>query len=397
MVSIFNPQLDVFRIGLVINPVAGLGGPAGLKGSDDPHTAEIAAQRGVVSHVQDRVLTVFENLHRLGSADEPTPESRVQFVVKTASGAMGAEVLSKSGTAHQVLYQAPQQTTAQDTVNAATALKEDGIDLLLFAGGDGTARDICRAIGEHTPVLGIPAGVKMHSGVFAVTPESVVSIVRSLLSGRLVSARPGEVRDIDEAALARGQLKARYFGELLIPDDQLLVQKVKCSGLPDDEVLLADLAAYVAELTEEDEEALWILGPGGTLREIKSQIGIEDPTLLGVDLWYRGECVVKDAYEDQVLDWATRCSKSHLLLSVIGGQGVVLGRGNQQISPRVIDAVGLRNLQFVATQQKLRALEGRPLQVDTGSSELDQQLQGYHKIICGYEDAVLYPVGIQVP
>lgn len=370
------------RLGLLVNPFAGLGGAAGLKGSDHPDTQVIARQRGVESKVAERVRLVFEQLS----------DNTAQFHVLTASGAMGAQVLEGlASLSCDIVYTAPQQSTGEDTVKAAKAIRDAGVDLILFAGGDGTARDMYRALGEQTPVLGIPAGVKMHSGVFAVTPVAAASVVRSLLAARLVSAQLAEVRDIDEQAFAEGRVKAKYFGEMLVPDDQLLVQKVKCAGLPDDALMLEELAAYMAELCQ--EEALWILGPGGTLREIKRHLGIESPTLLGVDLWYQGECVLRDAYEEQIFEWVERCHDARLVLSIIGGQGIVLGRGNQQISPRVIEAVGADKLQFVATQEKLRALNHRALQVDSGSPELDRRLRGYHRVICGYEDAVLYPVG----
>ncbi|TNC82613.1 MAG: ATP-NAD kinase [Oleiphilus sp.] len=382
------PDFPVFRLGLVINPLAGLGGAAGLKGSDHPDTAEIARQRGVVSRVAERVVQVFQAL-----ADKTS-----DFQVLTASGTMGSHVLEQvGGVPFESVYHPSEQTTAEDTCRAARAIRDAGVDLILFAGGDGTARDIYRALGDQTPVLGIPAGVKMHSGVFAVTPEAAASVVHSLLSARLVSARPAEVRDIDEEAFANGRVMARYYGEMLVPDDQLLVQKVKCAGLPDDALMLEELAVYMAELCEQ-EDALWVLGPGGTLREIKLHLGIESPTLLGVDLWYRGECVLHDAYEAQIFEWLETCTNARLVLSIIGGQGIVLGRGNQQISPRVIETIGLDKVQFVATQEKLRALNHRALQVDSGSAELDKRLQGYHRIICGYEDAVLYPVGlVQAP
>lgn len=374
-----------FRLGILINPVAGIGGPAGLKGSDATETQRIATERGVESKVHERVCEVLTLLK----------EQSGQIELLLPSAQMGESALpNKHAFSFSIVYTSPNTTTSNDTVLAAKALCESGLDLLLFAGGDGTARDVFSAIGASQLTLGIPAGVKMHSGVFAVTPRAVASVVSSLLSARLVSASLHEVRDIDEAAFAKGQVKTRFFGEMLVPDDQLLVQQVKCSGLSDDALMLEELAAYIAELTE--DASLWILGSGGTLKTIKTQVGLTSPTLLGVDLWYQGECVASDAHEAQVYEWLERCPNAKLVLSVIGGQGIVLGRGNQQISPRVINSVGIDNLMLVSTQKKLQALDGRPLMVDSGCPELDARLSGYHRILCGYEDVVLYRIGLPI-
>ena len=211
------------------------------------------------------------------------------------------------------------------------------------------------------------------------------------MNHRLVSARMAEVRDIDEDAFSQGRVKTRYFGEMQIPDDQLLVQAVKCSGLLDDEIMLDELSAYISETIDYDE-TLYILGSGGTLKHLKSALGIAKPTLLGVDVWYKGELLHHDTHEQQLFELVQKYKKVQILLSVIGGQGIVLGRGNQQISARVIEAVGVDALQFISTQTKLLALNGRPLSVDSGSDDLNKRLSGFHKIICGYEDFVLYEI-----
>ena len=371
-----------FRLGLVVNPLAGLGGPAGLKGSDHIDTAEIAAQRGVQSKVAERVSVML--LALVGS------EQRVHII--TASGAMGASTCDgfADNISYQSVYDAPTKTRSVDTCNATKNIVEQNVDLLVFAGGDGTARDIYDVVGESQTVLGLPAGVKMHSGVFAVTPKAMVSVITSMVERKLVAARMAEVRDIDERAFSEGRVKTQYFGEMMIPDDQLLVQCVKCSGLIDDELLLDELVAYLVE--ELDEDFLYILGSGGTLKALKDAMAIEEPTLLGVDVWYQGELLVRDAHESALFELIQHYPKVRIILSVIGGQGVILGRGNQQVSPRIIEYAGLENLQFVSTQNKIKALQGRPLRVDSGSDELDRKLAGFHKIICGYEDALLYEI-----
>ncbi len=369
-----------FKLALIINPVAGLGGPAGLKGSDAPDTVYKARERGVHSRVAERVGDVLRGLNDLPHHIE----------ILTASGGMGAALCQQEGISHTVHYQAGELTCAADTVAAAQALLAQQPDLLVFAGGDGTARDICRAVQTRLPVLGIPAGVKMHSGVFCVTPRALVSVVDSLLARKLVALTHAEVRDIDEAAFARGEVRTRHYGELLVPDDQLLVQRVKCSGLPDDTLMLDEIAAYLTEELRDD--TLYVLGSGGTLMHIKQCLGVSNPTLLGVDLWYQGQTLANDVYESQLYDLLRTYPKSRILLSIIGGQGVVLGRGNQQISPRILRQVGVANIQFIATQEKIKALNGAPLRVDSGDDNLDRALSGFHRILCGYEDELLYEI-----
>jgi predicted polyphosphate/ATP-dependent NAD kinase len=383
--------LSNFTFGLVLNPLAGLGGPAGLKGSDALTTKSVAAERGVKAKAADRLRAVLLGIKAL---QEKSLIGSVKFVC--ASGVMGENLCSEFKETFEidVVYQAPDHTQAQDTRAAAEQIMKHSVDVLLFVGGDGTARDIYSVVGEEQCVLGIPAGVKMHSGVFAVTPKAVVSVIESMANHRLVAARMAEVRDIDEEAFAQGKVKTRHYGEMMIPDDQLLVQSVKCSGMLDDELMLEELCSFIYEELEDD--TLYILGSGGTLKQLKHTLGIEEPTLLGVDVCFfdgqKVELLLRDAHEQQIFDLMSQYPKAKIILSIIGGQGIVLGRGNQQISPRVIRQAGLANLQFISTQEKVRALNGRALHVDSGSDELDKELSGYHKIICGYDDAILYEI-----
>ncbi|KZY72247.1 hypothetical protein A3737_28590 [Oleiphilus sp. HI0065] len=230
----------------------------------------------------------------------------------------------------------------------------------------------------------------MHSGVFAITPQAALSVVTSMLSRKLVAVRQAEVRDIDERSFKEGRVITKHFGELMVPDDQLLVQSVKCSGLPDDEMALHEISAFIVETLEED--TLYLLGSGGSLKHIKEELGIDQPTLLGVDAWANDALVGRDLNEPDILELIERYDNVRILLSIIGGQGIVLGRGNQQLSARVLERVGAQNLQFIGTQERLHALQGKPLRVDSGSDELNHALAGYQKILCGYDDFVLYEV-----
>ncbi|KZX81681.1 hypothetical protein A3715_06670 [Oleiphilus sp. HI0009] len=372
-----------FTVALVINPVAGLGGPSGFKGSDAVDTAERARALGITSAIPGKIQQIIEGLS--DSLDQ------IEFLIP--SGTMGEDYFTQLDHAklmYKVVYSAPSETTAQHTQEAVNILSSFSPDLLLFAGGDGTARDVCASINNEQVCLGIPSGVKMHSGVFAITPQAVVSIIKSMLARKLVAVTEAEVRDIDERSFQEGRVVTKHFGELLVPDDQLLVQCVKCSGLPDDQLSLDDIAAFVSETLEDD--VLYLFGSGGSLRHIKEFVGIDEPTLLGVDAWYNGECIAKDANEPVLIDLLGNYPKAKLFLSVIGGQGVVLGRGNQQLSVRVLRMLGITNIQFVGTQEKLHALEGKALQVDSGDDALNQEISGYRPILCGYHDYVLYDI-----
>jgi predicted polyphosphate/ATP-dependent NAD kinase len=382
MSSFSHNKESTFRLGLVINPYAGVGGPSALKGSDHKDSLKIALDRGVEPKANQRVIEMLSALQT----------NLTEIHIITASGSMGGSACQGFSLASiNIVFDTPEHTTASDTQSAVQLINHEHVDLLVFVGGDGTARDVFSMIGDKQTVLGLPAGVKMHSAVFAVTPKAVASVIDSMINHRLVAARMAEVRDIDEEAFSQGLVKTRYFGEMQIPDDQLLVQSVKCSGLLDDEIMLDELCAYVAETIDYDD-TLYILGSGGTLKHLKSTLGIAEPTLLGVDVWYKGNVLHHDAHEQQLFDLVRTHNKVQITLSVIGGQGIVLGRGNQQISARLINAVGVDSLQFISTQTKLLALNGKPLSVDSGSDELNKRLSGFHKIICGYEDFVLYEI-----
>ena len=371
-----------FRLGLIVNPLAGIGGAVGLKGSDGAAIVAEARARGAEPRAHARAVRALRVLAPLGE----------RIRVHAGAGAMGEDAAREAGFAVERAGGAiPPQTSAAHTVAVARALAALPVDLLLFAGGDGTARDICGAIGTAVPALGIPAGVKMHSGVYAVSPEAAGEIVAQLVAGTLVRVAPGEVRDLDEEAFRAGRLSARHFGELLVPEESRYVQHVKQGGAIADESAVADIAAEVTESIEPGR--LYILGPGTTTFAIKQALGIEG-TLLGVDVVRDGECLARDAAEEQLLALlAAHAGPAAIVVTAIGGQGHVFGRGNQQISARVIRAVGIANITIVATRHKIAALDGRALLADTNDADLDRALHRYLRVVTGYREAILYPVG----
>jgi len=262
--------------------------------------------------------------------------------------------------------------------------------LLLFAGGDGTARDICAVIEERLPVLGIPAGVKIHSGVYAITPRAAGEVVAMLLEGRMMDIKESAVMDIDENALRDGVVRARRYGDMLVPQEGRFIQSVKSGGKEVEELVLADIAAEVADHMEDD--VLYIVGSGTTCQAVMDHLGLPN-TLLGIDAVLNRELIGSDLGESELLALLEQHPNARAVITIIGGQGHILGRGNQQLSPRVLRRVGRENLIVIATKSKIKALDGRPLLVDTGDEGLNHELEGYIRVITGYRDAIMYAVG----
>ncbi len=378
----------VFTLGLIINPLAGLGGSLALKGSDGlaDLRPESLPEPGQLSRAEQRCLRCLQRIQRAVSG-----ASQVVNVLGF-SGAM-AERVSRAAKLDFVAVGSPanvQLSTPEDSQAAAVALKKAGVDLLLFVGGDGTARDIVQAVGESLPVLGVPAGVKMHSGVYAVSPEAAAEIVLALINGRLVDIAEQEVRDIDEAAFRQGRVTTRHYGQLQVPALGGFLQRVKDSGREVEELAVAEIADEVIETMEDG--CLYLVGPGSTTAGLMQQLGLEntllgfdlikDQTLLGSDLSAQAIKEALDAHQGDV----------KVLVTAIGGQGHILGRGNQQLTPELIKRIGRDNFLLLATKTKLSRLEGRPLLVDSNDPELDREWTGYMTVITGYRDQVMYRV-----
>lgn len=365
----------MFRLGLIINPIAGMGGAVALKGTDA--MAERARQLGAVPLAGERARAALGELVGLP----------LQLV--TVAGEMGEHLARELGFACEVLWRpASAETSAEDTRAAAQAMCAAGVDLLLFAGGDGTARDLCAAVGAGVHVLGIPAGCKIHSGVYAVTPQAAGRLVARMVRGELLSLCEGEVMDIDEVAFRAGRVRTRHYGELLVPQDLRFVQAVKLAGREHASLVLPDIAAEVVSRMEPD--TLYLMGSGSTVAACMDELGLEN-TLLGVDLVENGRLIGQDLRADEILERIAG-RPCRLVITPIGGQGHLFGRGNQQLSPAVIRHIGPEQIMVVATKAKLAALAGRALLVDTGDEALDLALEGYRRIITGWRDQVIYPV-----
>ena len=364
------------RLGLIVNPVAGIGGRVGLKGSDGAEIQKKALELGAVPQSLNRAIQALERIKSMKGA----------FEVITYPGEMGEDAARECGFEPTVIGSIKQgETTPEDTRNAAQEMVRLKVNLLLFAGGDGTARDIYNAVGEGIPVLGIPAGVKIHSAVFATSPRSAGDLAELYLQERVSSLREAEVMDVDEEAFRQGIVSAKLYGYLKIPFRRRLVQSLKIASKPGEKASLEAIACEVVDRMGDD--CLYIIGPGSTTRAITSKLGL-NKTLVGVDVVFKGKLLATDVSESQLLN-LLEGRDAKIIVTPIGGQGYIFGRGNQQISPEVIKRVGKDNIIVVSTTEKINSLGGRPLWVDTGDRAVDRMLSGYMRVVTGYNEQVV--------
>ena len=387
----------MFKLGLIINPVAGVGGSVALKGSDGMAIHALAL--GAEPKANIRTQTALKVL-------QPYQD---EITVYTVNNLMGEQAAKALGFHVNLVYKTDSDNTqAEDTEQAVAALLAEQVDIILFAGGDGTARNIAKVVTEHanqrkqaqTPVLGIPAGCKIHSGVYAITPIAAGRVVELMITKQLVTLTTGDIMDIDESLFRQGVVKAKRFGEVQIPSELRYVQAVKSGGKESDELVLHDISEDVIDKMNEADESLFIIGSGSTTAFLMTELNLEN-TLLGVDLVQHNTLIASDVTEEQLWEQMIQAQKNqqsvHLIITLIGGQGHLFGRGNQQLSPRIIRTIieqrgGKENITIIATKAKLTALENRALVSDTGDSMLDQNLSGFMPVTTGYRDQVLYPV-----
>ena len=351
-------------IGFIINPIAGMGGRVALKGTDGV-VAE-AIRRGSKPMSSQIALRFLSSLN-----------CKPHFM--TVSGDMGANSLRKAGFDFSVVYSAGKPTSADDTKNAVRAMIEKGAKLIVFTGGDGTARDVVSADERGVPVLGIPSGVKMFSSCFALDPESAARILCEYMKGSAVF-RDSEILDIDEAAYRRGKLEIKLYASARTPYIAGYVQNSKEESFGGDEESAKDeIAEYILDIMEDG--ALYILGPGTTTMRIAEKMG-EEKTPLGVDAYFNGKIVLRDAGEKELRSALLKYGKAKIIVSPIGSQGFIFGRGNQQISADIIRKAGKDSIIVVATPQKMEATP--ELHIYTGDRELDKMFRGYVRVITGY-------------
>lgn len=364
-----------------------MGGAVGLKGTDG--LVQEAIARGAKPLAAERAKACLKLMATAKGTAEDFSENFPSLHFLTASGEMGESILVELGIDYSVVYVAPEESRAEDTKAACKAFLSEGVDLVLFCGGDGTARDVSSVV-QQVPILGIPAGVKMHSGVFAISPEAAAELALGYSRGEL-NARETEVVDVDEELYRSGELQTRLHATAKTPYKPILVQERKRIYASTDEGGFKDQIALFAREFMRDGSA-YVLGAGTTTARIAEIMGLEK-TLLGVDVIQNEKLVIKDASEKDLLDLLDRMNDGtksvKIIVSPIGAQGFILGRGSQQISAevlrRMLSRSGVDSLIIVSTPHKLAEL--KQLLVDTGSPELDKVVAGKRLVVTGYRMA----------
>ncbi len=374
-------------IGLLVNPIAGMGGRVGLKGTDG--VVEEALERGADPVAPGRALEFLEAFR-----ENLWSNSSDDIEVWACPGKMGGDMISEVGIDHNTIdIQIPDDTTAQDTQRCVPKLYEAGVRLLVFVGGDGTARDILDSVKEYElddlRVLGIPSGVKMYSGVFVVNPREAVEVIRLVIEGT-GGTTDFEIMDADEEAFREDEFNINLYGYLSGPSVPAKFQGSKQASAEtvNEQEAKEAIARYVVETMEKD--ATYILGPGTTVKTVADLLDIKK-TVLGVDIYKDGK-VYNDVNESKILAIIDDFDKSWIIVSPIGNQGMLFGRGNQQISPEIIKRVGKDHIVAISTTSKLKGIEGEVLRVDTGDREVDKMLHGYIRVITDYREIRLVEV-----
>jgi predicted polyphosphate/ATP-dependent NAD kinase len=363
-------------IGLIVNPVAGMGGSVGLKGTDGKNMYVKALELGAEPVTPKKTKELLSYIKQKES---------IKLLV--AFGTMGEKYIKGLDIPVEVIGEIGEETSPEDTKRIARQMVDHGVELLVFVGGDGTARDIYDAIGSTIPVVAVPAGVKIFSSVFAISTRGAAEMIDSFVEcGDLTEE---EVLDIDEEAFREDRLASRLYGYLVVPDAQRFLQPGKAAssvGLSS-QASKIEIAEHIVD--EMDEKTLYLLGPGTTLKAITEEMGLPK-TLLGVDAVSAGILVGKDLNEKGILRLLERYEKRKIIVTPIGGNGFIFGRGSKQFTPEVIKQVGMENILVVATRDKVNKLDC--LRVDTADFVLDEMLSGYHEVWVGYREAIVMKV-----
>jgi len=359
-------------IGLVVNPIAGMGGSVGLKGTDG-ETYKKALKLGAKPTTPKRIEETLSLVNR----------KDLYFIV--APGKMGEDFIKKFNFKYEVVSKIDEETKADDTKRIISEMIVKGIELLIFVGGDGTARDVYDVLGLSIPVVGIPSGVKMFSPVFALSTTAAAKIINNKTDQFIEK----EVLDIDEEAFRAGRLGAKLYGYLkVLKNPNLLQGKKEPSNVSKPEIISKEeIAQFILETI--DNDVLYILGPGTTLLTIAQKMGVKK-TLLGIDAIFNGQLVGSDLNEKGLLELIKKYRKTKIILTPIGGNGFIFGRASKQFTPEVLKLIDKKDIIIVATEDKISRLDC--LLVDTGDIKADNKLQGFVKVITGYKTETLIEV-----
>lgn len=358
------------NIGLIVNPIAGMGGKVGLKGTDGENILKRAIEAGAIKESPYKTIKMLKILK----------EHKKPINIMTVSGDMGEAECLEAGIKPEVVFVTGGTISFKDTEEAAREMIRRKASVIVFAGGDGTARNIYNVVGDKVPVIGIPTGVKIHSAVFASNPKNAGRAVINYLENNRSILKDREVMDIDEEGLRYGRVSAKLYGYMKVPFDKQYIQGLKSGSNSTDRDIILRISKYIVDNMEED--TYYIVGAGTTTKAILERLNLEY-TLLGPDVIYNKKLILKDANERDLIK-ISKNKKVKIIISPIGGQGFIFGRGNPQISGSVISNVGVENIIIIATPAKLLSLLGKGLQADTGRDEIDALLKRSYKIIVDY-------------
>jgi predicted polyphosphate/ATP-dependent NAD kinase len=364
------------KIGLIVNPIAGMGGSVGLKGTDGD-IYQKALKMGARPITPTRIIEVLSHI-----------KQKDKMFVLVAPGKMGEDIIKGMSIDYEVIGKIGEITTAEDTKNLAKQMLQERIDLLIFCGGDGTARDIYDAIRLKMPVVAVPGGVKMYSSVFCYNPIAAAQIIDAFLED-FIQTEEREVLDIDEQLYREDMLKSRLYGYLKVINFRNLIQAGKEGSKIGRTVEenKQEIAQWVIE--DMKNETLYLLGPGTTVKTITDNLNLSK-TLLGIDAIINNELKETDLNEQGILKLLENFNRVEIIISPIGGQGFIFGRGNKQFTPEVIKKVGIKNIKIISTENKIRNLSC--LRVDTGDADFDTELIGLVKVIIGYKEQIIIQV-----
>ena len=365
------------KLGFLVNPIAGMGGRVGLKGTDGEKILQEAILRGAKPVSPERGLTFLEELRRI--------DDQIELI--TAPEGMGADIAGQLDLKHEKIGQIGKMPTAEDTVRITGLMKQE-VELIAFCGGDGTARNVLDGVGQSMPVLGIPSGVKVYSSVFAINPTRAAASAISFLHEH-VPTRLGEVVDVDEEAFRKNRLSVKLFGYLSTPDSGSMIQSSKSTTQLSEDDQLDAIADQVFELIT--PETTYVLGPGSTVARIAKRLGVPK-TLLGVDVVKGDGTLLGGDVDEQTLAGLVRKGPVQIIVSPIGGQGVLFGHGNQSITADILRIVGVENVMVVASRSKIESLHPRRLFVDSGDDQIDKRLRGYVRVLSGYREELVVKV-----
>ncbi len=349
-----------------------MGGSVGLKGTDGPKILAQAQKLGAKPTANLRAREFLQYL---------TPvKQKLHFF--TVAGEMGEKLLQETGFEYEIIWTPTQKiTTSQDTIECAKQMKGRDIAIVVFVGGDGTARDIFTALGPKGIVLGIPAGVKIHSGVFALNPETAATALLRFLWEEIGIAE-AEVMDIDEDAFRAGSVQSQLFGFMLAPSQPAVMQGSKAASpaTVDEHDNQIELGRQIVD--EMSPGVLYLVGPGTTCRAVAEVLNL-DKTLLGVDAMVDKQWVSRDVNATQILALLDKYPESEIVVTAIGAQGFIFGRGNLQFSPEVLRRVPPKRWRIILTRQKFQTLPEGHLRIDTRDSALDKELRGMYRVLLG--------------